>query len=101
MMLNPEIVREIPERAWSGLKDGSLIQKPGAIYRKHGGIFAHFLASSPEGVQQAAASITGPAGACSAAQQMMGQLTTLAQASMVLSGVNLAVTAAGFAVVCQ
>jgi hypothetical protein len=95
------VMRRIPQKCLQGLADGSLLQKAGAIYRKHGGIYAQFQAASPEALAKFANQLAGLGGGGEGLQMAIRSLTALSQATVVLSGLNLAVSIAGFAVVCS
>lgn len=100
MLADLKVLRAIPEQCVAGLKTGSLVLKPGAIYQKGGGIAAHFITASPDAMEQVGFQLL-QAGSNEFLKSAANTMIALARISVGLSALNVAVTAAGFVVVCK
>jgi len=94
MNIDHLVLRKIPQECIKGIKSGTLIPRGGAIYDQAGGIVKHLQFAGDSGLQSAAGSL-------GSIDAVMSQVQLLGMASVALSGLNLAVSIAGFAIVCH
>lgn len=98
MIAEQFVLRKIPTECVNGIMSGEYKLTGGGIYGAKG-MVKHLQFADDAGLQDAVGLISaGPLGSTGAA---IGQLQALATASVALSGLNLAVSIAGFAIVCH